>query len=96
MANHDALRARAAALGLHGLLAHWDEAVAAGWVEAVIVWEEQERARRSHERRLRNAHIGRFKPLCKFDWDWPKQCDRAAIEPLMSLEFLNDASRACC
>ena len=92
--NLEVLRARAVALGLHGLIAHWDEAVAAGWVEAIIIWEEQERARRSHERRLRNAHIGRFKPLCNFDWDWPKQCDRMAIESLMSLEFLNDATNA--
>ncbi len=92
--NLEVLRARAVALGLHGLITHWDEAVAAGWVEAIIIWEEQERARRSHERRLRNAHIGRFKPLCNFDWDWPKQCDRMAIESLMSLEFLNDATNA--
>ena len=55
---------------------------------------DKERARRSHERRLRNAHIGRFKALCNFDWDWPKQCDRMAIESLMSLEFLNDATNA--
>ena len=33
-----------------------------------IEWEEQERARRSLERRLKDAHIGRFKPLCDFDW----------------------------
>jgi len=88
----DPLRARAAALGLYGIIAHWQEAVAAGWVETLLVWEEQERARRSLERRLRNAHIGRFKPLCDFDWAWPKQCDRAAVEVLMTLDFLKDAT----
>jgi DNA replication protein DnaC len=88
----DALRARAAALGLHGLLAHWPEAAAAGWVETLILWEERERARRSLERRLRNAHIGRFKPLCDFDWVWPKTCDRAAVDALMTLDFLKDAT----
>jgi hypothetical protein len=56
----DALHARAAALGLHGLLAHWQEAVAGGWVETLLLWEERERARRSHERRLGHSHIGRF------------------------------------
>jgi DNA replication protein DnaC len=88
----EALRARAKALQLHGLLAHWQEAVTAGWVQPLLDWEEQERARRSLERRLREAHIGRFKPLCDFDWKWPERCDRAAIEALMSLDFLNDTA----
>jgi len=78
---------------LHGLLAHWQDAVAAGWAETLIGWEETERGRRSLERRIRSAHIGRFKPLCDFDWTWPK-CDRAAIEALMALGFLNDATNA--
>ena len=77
MNNHDALRGRAKALNLFGLLANWEEAAAAGWVQALLDWEDQERARRSLERRLRTARIGRFKPLCDFDWDWPKSCDRA-------------------
>jgi hypothetical protein len=34
------------------------------------------------ERRLRAAHIGRFKPLCDFDWTWPKRCDGSAFEAL--------------
>ena len=94
MNNLAALQARAEALHLHGLLAHWQEAAAADWVQMLIDWEEAERARRSLERRLRDAHIGRFKPLCDFDWTWPKRCDRAAIEALMSLDFLKDATNA--
>ena len=88
----DTLRARAAALNLHGLLTHWGEVASEPWVASLLGWEEQERARRSLERRLRTAHIGRFKPLCDFDWAWPKRCDRAAIDTLMTLEFLNDAA----
>ena len=88
------LRARAKALNLFGLLANWEEAVAAGWVAALLGWEEEERARRSLERRLKAARIGRFKPLCDFDWDWPKACDRAGIEALMQLGFLKDATNA--
>src|SRR5207247_6847333 len=61
-------------------------------VQDLINWEEQERTRRSLERRLRAAHIGRFKPACDFDWTWPKRCDRAAFEALMALDFLNDAT----
>jgi DNA replication protein DnaC len=92
MSDRDAsLRAKAKALNLHGLLANWDEAFAAGWAQRLLGWEEEERARRSMERRLKAAHIGRFKPLCDFDWDWPKSCDRAGIEALMQLSFLKDA-----
>jgi DNA replication protein DnaC len=92
MNDPDALRARAAKLHLHGLLAHWPEVTAADWVGSLLAWEEQERHRRSLERRLNDARIGRFKPLCDFDWGWPKRCDRAAVEALMALEFLKEAA----
>ena len=94
MKNPDALQARAKALNMHGLLAHWPEAVAGGWAAALIGWEEDERARRSLERRIQGARIGRFKPLCDFEWDWPTAIDRATFEALMTLEFLNDATNA--
>jgi DNA replication protein DnaC len=87
----DPQRSRAAALNLQGLLAHWTEVATESWVADLLGWEEQERSRRSLERRLRTAHIGRFKPLCDFDWDWPTRCDRPAIEALMGLDFLEDA-----
>jgi DNA replication protein DnaC len=92
MNDPDALRARAAKLHLHGLLAHWPEVTAADWVGSLLAWEEQERHRRSLERRLNDARIGRFKPLCDFDWGWPKRCDRAAVEALMALDFLKEAA----
>ena len=87
-----ALQARAMALHLYGLLAHWQDA--AGWAEALIAWEEDERARRSLERRLQGAKIGRFKPLCDFEWDWPSAVDRATFESLMTLDFIKDATNA--
>lgn len=86
----DTLKSRAQNLRLHGLLAHWPELATADWLEPLLQWEEDERSRRSLERRLTEAHIGRFKPLCDFDWVWPKRCDRAAIEDLMSLGFLKE------
>jgi DNA replication protein DnaC len=92
MSNLDALRARAQALRLHGLLAHWTDVAEADWVAKLLQWEEDERARRSLERRLTDAHIGRFKPLCDFDWKWPKRCDRAAIEAMMRLDFLKESA----
>ena len=94
--SHAELREHAGELRLHGLLAHWAEVMGqpehARWVAQMLSWEAAERGRRSLERRLREAHLGRFKPLADFDWAWPRQCDRAAIEELMTLEFLNDAS----
>src|SRR3954467_1627470 len=91
MSDPTTLRARAGALHLHGLLAHWSDVATADWVAALLDWEEQERGRRSLERRLKDARIGRFKPICDFDWAWPKRCDRAAVEALMALDFLDDA-----
>ncbi len=52
--------------------------------------EEQEKDRRSLERRLREAQIGQFKPMSEFDWDWPTQIDREQIEELLTLDFMND------
>ena len=86
----DPLQVRAKALHLNGLLAHWHEIDEAAWVPMLLDWEEQERARRSHERRLAEAHIGRFKPLTDFDWAWPQSCDKPAIEALMGLDFLKE------
>ena len=90
------LRDQAGELRLHGLLGRWAEVMGqperARWVAELLGWEATERHRRSLERRLRAAHIGRFKPLADFDWQWPTQCDRAAVERLMTLDFLSDAS----
>lgn len=90
------LREQALELRLHGLLAHWSEVMSepepARWVAQWLEWEAAERGQRSLERRLREAHLGRFKPLADFDWSWPAQCDRAAIEELMRLDFMADAT----
>ncbi|HYS62712.1 MAG TPA: IS21-like element helper ATPase IstB [Paraburkholderia sp.] len=88
----DELQIRAHALRLYGLLAHWPDVAAEQWVAPLLQWEEDERGRRSLERRIRDAHLGSFKPLCDFDWAWPKRCDRAAVEELMALEFVKDTA----
>lgn len=90
--NLEPLRQRAANLHLNGVLAHWPEVEASGWLPKLLEWEEEERTRRSLERRLRDARIGRFKPLADFDWNWPTRCDRGAIEGLMSLEFIAETA----
>ena len=86
------LKTRATELRLYGLLAHWSEIADCDWLAQVVDWEEEERRSRSLQRRLATARIGRFKPLADFDWAWPRRCDRAAIETLMSLEFIDEAA----
>jgi len=90
----DALHSRALALQLPGLIAHWDELDEAqlAWVASLLSWEEIERKRRGLERRLRHAHLGRFKALVDFDWNWPEHCDRAAVSEMMKLDFIDDAT----
>lgn len=88
------LRERAQGLRLNGVLAHWDEAGTQPWLAQLVQWEEDERARRSMERRMRRAAIGAFKPMADFDWAWPTACDRAAIEELLGLQFMAEAANA--
>lgn len=94
MTTTDELKARAQSLKLYGLLAHWDEISDQDWVVRLIEWEESERQARSLQRRLSHARLGHFKPLADFDWQWPKRCDRAALEELMRLGFLGEAGNA--
>jgi len=63
------------------------------WSPAVLLEElaraeAQDRARRSLERRLSRARLGRFKPMADFEWDWPKSLDRDAVERVLALGFL--------
>jgi len=89
---NDPLLLRAKALQLHGIVEHWEEVCETLWIKELIEWEGKERSQRSLDRRLTHAHLGHFKPLCDFDWDWPKKCDRVAVEEFMQLSFLEDAT----
>ena len=92
----DELKKRVKKLQLHGLFEQWDELNDADlvWIKNLVNWEEKERNYRSLERRLSSAKLGKFKMLADFDWDWFIQCDRAAVEDLMKLIFLQDAANA--
>lgn len=87
----DLLLQRAKTLKLHGLVEHWNEVDDTRWIEQLLQWEEVYRSAKSLDNRLRSARIGKFKPLASFDWDWPKECDRGAIEQWMQLDFIKDA-----
>jgi DNA replication protein DnaC len=79
------LNERARALGLYGLIAHWDEIDKEPWVPELLAWEESVRSARSLERRLSRARIGQIKPIADFDWTWPDEIDRDQIDDLFSL-----------
>ena len=86
----DTLLQRAKTLKLPGIISHWDEIKETAWIQTLIEWEEQERSRRSLERRIRTATIGRFKSIDQFDWGWPKNIDRDAVMEFMQLTFIRD------
>ena len=57
--------------------------------EYIVHLEEQERARRSLERRLSRSRLGPFKPMADFDWDWPDKINRTDVEAALELDFLD-------
>ena len=91
-ASPEALRDRARRLGLFGLVANWAEVHAEKWLPRLLDYEEQERQRRSLERRIKNARLGAFKPIADFDWQWPKKIDRQAVQELFALDFLTETA----
>ena len=88
----DDLKRRAAALKLYGLIDHWDDTGHEPWIEQLLAWEEGARKRRSLERRVRQAKLGTFKPLADFDWTWPDKIDRALIEDVFNLDWIDKAA----
>jgi DNA replication protein DnaC len=86
------LRERAVGLGLHGLADHLDEVADADWPAWLLDIEEQERGRRSLERRIRGAKLGKYKPLVDFDWGWPSKLDRAHVRELLTLKFVSEGA----
>jgi len=84
-------------LHLHHTAAHLDDVVALATkrrfsptqlLEHLVEAELQERTRRSLERRLARAKIGRFTPMSEFDWAWPTHLDRPAVDAALHLDFL--------
>ncbi len=88
------LKARLKTLGLFGLIACWDQIAEKPWLAEVLAIEENERQKRSLERRIRNARVTSFKPMADFDWKWPKKIDREAVDELFGLGFLKSGHNA--
>ena len=94
------LASQLATLGLRYSGAHLDDVLAqatqkrlgpAQLLEHLVALEQQDRARRSLERRVARARIGRLKPMADFDWAWPRRIDREGVEAALRLDFLADA-----
>jgi DNA replication protein DnaC len=60
-------------------------------VEQLVTIERRERERRNLERRTRGAHLGMVTPLDRFDWSHPRRIDRALIDKLHTLAFIEAA-----
>lgn len=58
-------------------------------LEELVRQESLYRAHKSAERRMKAAHIGSFRPMADFDWNWPKVIDRDQIENALTLDFIH-------
>ncbi len=101
MTSHTDLSSQLAALGLRGAAAAIDELLAQAsrehWqptqlLEQLLHYERTDRARRSLERRQTRSKIGVFKPIADFDWNWPTEIDRPAVERALQLLFLQEGA----
>jgi DNA replication protein DnaC len=86
------LMERVRALGLYGILGAYDELKSESWLSRIVELEETARRNRSLERRLRNAKIGRFRPMADFNWKWPKKIDRELVEEVLRLDFFAESA----
>jgi DNA replication protein DnaC len=86
------IQARLRALGLYGLADRYSEFADCSWLLPMIEVEEQERKKRSLQRRLRAAKLGLFKPMADFDWGWPKGIERDSVRDALALGFLSTSS----
>ena len=89
MTTTEDLLIRAKKLGLHGLVEDWSQLQNQPWVLPLIDREEIVRHQRSLERRIRNAHIGTFKPMADFDYKWPRKIDRLMVEDLFNFQAID-------
>ena len=78
-------------LGFYGLCRRWAAVKDMPEIRQILELEEKERGERSLENRVRLSKIGRFAPMADFDWKWPAEIDRLAVEELLTLQFLKEA-----
>jgi DNA replication protein DnaC len=91
----DDLQKRLSALGFLGIHSYWAHIAANHEIwQRIATAEEQARQDKIIDARLATAKIGRFVPMAKFDWKWPKIIPRNTIEELLTLAFMADRGNA--
>ena len=88
----DDLKDRVRKLGLYGLLSDWDRLAGAPWLRELVEIEEGERTHRSLLRRMRIARVGSFRSMVDFDYGWPEELDRSALDDLFTLAFVREGT----
>lgn len=83
------------ALRLHYLSQHYADFIRARQnkpveqiIQDLVRLEMTERGQRTLSRRLAEARLGRFKMMSEFDWEWPKQLDRAQLKAILETDFV--------
>lgn len=82
------LRELAKKLGFKAMAANWEEYANQPWVKKLLEEEDEDKNRRSLERRMRESQIQEMKQVSEFDWSWPKVIDRELVEELFTLKFI--------
>jgi DNA replication protein DnaC len=94
------LTAKLAFIGLSATAASFNDFIARAakdrWsplqmLEEIARTEMDDKTKRSFERRLSQAKLGRFKLIADFDWNWPKTIDRPLIEQALALDFIEES-----
>lgn len=88
--DQEELQKLASKLGFKGLAANWSDYANEPVIKKLIALEEEDRNRRSLERRMRESQIKEMKPASEFDWTWPTSIDRELVEELFTLKFMNE------
>jgi DNA replication protein DnaC len=59
-------------------------------LERLAEVEIDDACRRSTASRLRQAKLGKYRPWADYDWGWPEEVPREAIDKLFTLNFLHE------
>lgn len=88
-------------LRLYYLKEHFDQFISSAGAEnlspkevvsKLVDLEVIEKRNRSTQQRIRTAKLGNFRQMAEFDYDWPKSINRAAIDELLTSEFIGNKS----
>lgn len=95
MNTHTLLKTLQLLYPLQNLAALTAQAARDGWshqdfLDRLLEGECQRRALNASARRLKDARFGGCKDLAGFNWSWPKKINRAQVQNLFRLAFLED------